>query len=355
MYNTIALQLSLRDFGRTYGHFQSPMDMREALLVEDEKEGIRRRIIAEEIDRVRILNAELRREPMMPRVGRLPPSSSGGFLMGFEPRFPPLEQQPQQVQERMVMPSGERLGLGISSAGMPASREFGYVEMVPFKERRVELSSSEVPFEQRSVTPMVSEMPSKNHGVQSRILELKPKPPSNPEQMSKELNISGVGATTEHDKENDKLLAKPNVNLSGVKRREEMAAEAVRSSDLPTNGVPKKKIKNGWGCALCQVSVTSERDLNSHLKGRKHKHKSMEVALTAQGNGKSLRTGGFPEEHKPLNLDATLDVPMAEKKQKTGETASIPEGKDATLLQIEHNADNSRNDKEEAGKGAEKV
>nr|GLL20146.1 uncharacterized protein LOC109173015 isoform X3 [Ipomoea trifida] len=165
-----------------------------------------------------------------------------------------------------------------------------------------------------------------------------------------------------------------------------MAAEAVISSDLPTNGVPKKKIKYGWDCALCQVSVTSERDLNAHLKGRKHKsmernlnaqgngknlrtgekhlkgrkHKSMEDALRAQGNGKSLRTGGFPEEHKPLNLDATLDDPMAEKKLKTGETASIPEDKDAPLLQIEHHADNSKsnadsvNDKDEAGKDAEK-
>ncbi|XP_031110391.1 uncharacterized protein LOC116014473 [Ipomoea triloba] len=326
------------------------MDMRQALLIEDEKEGIRRRIIAEEIDRVRILSAELRREPMMPRVGRLPPPPNGAFLMGFEPRFPPQEQQPQHrcVLERMAIPFGERPGVGISSAGMPASREFGCVEMVPFKEQRVELSISEKPFEQRSVTPMISEIPSKNHGVQSRILELKP--PSNPEQMSKELNISGVGATTEHDKEKDKLLAKPNVNLSGVKRKGEMAAEAVISSDLPTNGVPKKKIKDGWDCALCQVSVTSERNLNEHLKGRKHK------SMERKGNGKSLRTGGFPEEHKPLNLDATPDDPMAEKKLKTGETASIPEDKDAPLLQIEHHADNSKinadsvNDKEEAGK-----
>lgn len=179
------------------------MDMREALRIEDEKEGIRRRIIAEEIARARISAAGPRREPMMegewalPRVGRLPPS--GAFLTEFEPRFPPLEQQPQH---RLVQVIGEGLGMGVSSAGMPARREFGHFEMAPFNEPRVELSISKLPFEQQSVKPMVPEIPSKNQSVQSRILELKPA--SDPE---KELKISGVGATTtEHDKEKDKLL-----------------------------------------------------------------------------------------------------------------------------------------------------
>lgn len=120
-----------------------------------------------------------------------------------------------------------------------------------------------------------------------------------------------------------------------------MAAEAVISSDLPTTGVSKKKIKDGLNCALCQVSVTSECVLNSHLKGRKHK--CMEAALREQGNGKGLRTGDFPKEHRLINLDDTADGPMGEKKLKTGETASIPEDKDAALLQIEHNSDNSKN------------
>ncbi|BFG40332.1 hypothetical protein CerSpe_266060 [Prunus speciosa] len=76
-------------------------------------------------------------------------------------------------------------------------------------------------------------------------------------------------------------LAKPDPNLSGVKRKTPPTASA---SELPPTGL-KKKPKEIWSCAMCQVSARSQKVFNQHLNGKKHK--ANEARLRAQKLGKS--------------------------------------------------------------------
>ncbi|PQP98406.1 uncharacterized protein Pyn_21989 [Prunus yedoensis var. nudiflora] len=75
--------------------------------------------------------------------------------------------------------------------------------------------------------------------------------------------------------------AKPDPNLSGVKRKTPPTAGA---SELPPTGL-KKKPKEIWSCAMCQVSARSQKVFNQHLNGKKHK--ANEARLRAQKLGKS--------------------------------------------------------------------
>ncbi|KAH9654361.1 c2h2-type domain-containing protein [Citrus sinensis] len=64
------------------------------------------------------------------------------------------------------------------------------------------------------------------------------------------------------------MLAKPDPNLCGSKRK--ASTPPAASVELPL--MSSKKTKE-WSCALCQVSATSERGLDEHLQGKKHKAK----------------------------------------------------------------------------------
>ncbi|KAK7849123.1 hypothetical protein CFP56_003755, partial [Quercus suber] len=88
------------------------------------------------------------------------------------------------------------------------------------------------------------------------------------------------------------LQAKPAPNISGAKRKAETAS-AGGTSELPPFGL-KKRPKEEWSCAICQVSALSERALNEHLQGRKHKAK--EAGLRAQRTGRS--TSSTPSTKK---------------------------------------------------------
>ncbi|KAF3958014.1 hypothetical protein CMV_017027 [Castanea mollissima] len=92
-----------------------------------------------------------------------------------------------------------------------------------------------------------------------------------------------VRPPSETNKDKLIVLAKPTPNVSGAKRKAETAS-AGGTSELPPFGL-KKRPKEEWSCAICQVSVSSERALNEHLQGRKHKAK--EAGLRAQRTGRS--------------------------------------------------------------------
>lgn len=67
------------------------------------------------------------------------------------------------------------------------------------------------------------------------------------------------------------LQAKPKPNLSGAKEKA-VKPSAASSSEPPTIGL-KKRPKEEWSCALCQVSTANEKVLSEHLRGKKHKAK----------------------------------------------------------------------------------
>ncbi|KAK4415185.1 hypothetical protein Salat_2625700 [Sesamum alatum] len=66
-------------------------------------------------------------------------------------------------------------------------------------------------------------------------------------------------------------------NTSGSKRK--VATPPWRPEFRP-DGMLRKKAKEEWSCALCQVSATTELPVNQHLHG--NKHKSKEAAFIPQ-------------------------------------------------------------------------
>ncbi|XP_073067027.1 uncharacterized protein [Primulina eburnea] len=79
----------------------------------------------------------------------------------------------------------------------------------------------------------------------------------------------------------------------GCKFSEVMNAHKLGNIELRTDVMTNKKSKE-WTCALCQVIATSEKDLNEHVLGKKHKSKV--AALSAQRTGENLNTGLFPKK-----------------------------------------------------------
>lgn len=120
----------------------NPNDMREAIQRELEKERIREEIIASEISRKRVLEAEVRRELMMEREMALRRADVGGFAFlshRFEPlphRLPILPHGSGGVgsfEEQIVSSLQDRIGLG---TGPRSNRETGRLEMVPFQRHK---------------------------------------------------------------------------------------------------------------------------------------------------------------------------------------------------------------------------
>lgn len=46
----------------------------------------------------------------------------------------------------------------------------------------------------------------------------------------------------------------------------------------------KKKAKVEWSCAVCEFSAFSERQLNEHLRGRKHKNEESKMRRAQKGS-----------------------------------------------------------------------
>nr|GLL34324.1 uncharacterized protein LOC109166316 isoform X2 [Ipomoea trifida] len=296
------------DFGHSRGYFQNQMDLRETIRRQIEKERIREEILAQEIARRRILEAEVRMELMRER--------EAAMLRGQLP-------DERSLEERIVRLIEERLGVGISSTGVAARGENGRSQVVPIREWSIEPWTSEVPFKQQSVEP--------------RLFELKP----HSEFQSLEPNISEVKPAPELGKEKERIVfkAKPD-GVSGVKRKMETPPEVAISSELPT-GVPKKKVKEEWSCALCQVSATSKDGLNEHLRGKKHKSK--EAGLKAHRSAKNFSIGLFPKKPKPVVLAEMADD-VKSKESLSGVVAmkGCPNGNDAPSLQIDRAVDDSK-------------
>ncbi|XP_052295334.1 uncharacterized protein LOC102612797 isoform X19 [Citrus sinensis] len=78
---------------------------------------------------------------------------------------------------------------------------------------------------------------------------------------------------------------KPYPNLCGSKQE---AATLPADSGKPCSTGSKKPMH--WSCALCQVSSTSKRDLDEHLRGKKHKAKEEELLGAQKWTKKSTES-----------------------------------------------------------------
>ncbi|XP_052295319.1 uncharacterized protein LOC102612797 isoform X5 [Citrus sinensis] len=81
------------------------------------------------------------------------------------------------------------------------------------------------------------------------------------------------------------LQVKPYPNLCGSKQ--EAATLPADSGKLRLMGLKKPM---HWSCALCQVSSTSKRDLDEHLRGKKHKAKEEELLGAQKWTKKSTES-----------------------------------------------------------------
>ncbi|GMP63970.1 hypothetical protein CsSME_00025444 [Camellia sinensis var. sinensis] len=261
------------DFGRPAEFFRNPNDVREAIQRELEKQRIREEIVAGEIARKRLLEAEVRREMLMEREMALRGAerfslfsgSAAVSAMQFEPRLSLLHQSDgRSLEERLALSLEDRLGY-------QARRGNGGFGTFSFQ-----------------------------HNAEPKISEVK-----TPSEVSKEKII---------------FLGKPEESFSGAKRKA-VTPPVSGGSELPSISGSNKKLKEEWSCALCHVSATSEQGLNEHLQGRKHK--AREAGLRALRTGKNYAIGLFPKKSaKPtIQIIETIDNKISEllPVNKTGE------------------------------------
>ncbi|KAI4377290.1 hypothetical protein MLD38_014947 [Melastoma candidum] len=101
------------------------------------------------------------------------------------------------------------------------------------------------------------------------------------------------------DKDRVVVLPKPDPILFGAnKRKAGWKSAALVSTDSPMAHLAKKP-KGRWVCDLCEVSATSEKVLNDHLQGKKHRlmeaqirGKEIETGLTKDGESEEARVRG---------------------------------------------------------------
>ncbi|KAJ9141179.1 hypothetical protein P3X46_031748 [Hevea brasiliensis] len=239
---------SAQAFGANYPNIDprlSPELMRNKTLQREiEKERIREEIIAKEIA-WRVLQAEVRRELMMERemAMRVGDGEGGGSTFGERPTM--------RLEPRPWFPF-----------------------MNQFDNRRLEELSA---FHGRGVFDWWLQSP----------------------RVSEALVAPVVKPALEDNKDKLIVLAKPDPNHCGAKRKAATPPEGG-AAGLPYAGL-KKKLKEDWSCALCQVSATSERGLIEHLRGKKHKAK--EARLRANKMAKNPRSMPLPKNStKPAKL-----------------------------------------------------
>ncbi|XP_057767816.1 uncharacterized protein LOC130988077 [Salvia miltiorrhiza] len=204
----------------------------EVIHREIEKEWIRREIIMSEILRRRALEAEVRRDMMRETEMTLkrggigfpfgPPSTIG---LDLSMRLPLAE---TRAEERFF----DKRSMSVTQRHVwNDTREGGRSEPLPFQRASIDVRTP------RDSTTRDSEVKFVSGGSNEKKLII--------------------------------LQAKPVENITGVKRP---SSGSGASETQPDGNLKKKKkkVKDEWSCALCQVIATSERDLNEHLKGKKH-------------------------------------------------------------------------------------
>jgi len=73
----------------------------------------------------------------------------------------------------------------------------------------------------------------------------------------------------------------PSQNASSATEETKGTAESDRAGGEFPQGSTQQEVQKKWTCALCLVTMTSKKDLNSHLTGRKHSD-TIEALLIAK-------------------------------------------------------------------------
>ncbi|CAI9098800.1 OLC1v1035507C1 [Oldenlandia corymbosa var. corymbosa] len=262
-------------FGWVDNSFGPSNNVKEEIQRALEKERIREEIIAAEIARRRILEAEVRAELKLERELAMRVREGNAFgkvsypmeagLPSESRGFPFLQDaKGRSLEERIAMYAEESLR-------MRARCETQGFDVVPFQPSR-------------TISPKVEE-PAPSHSENGQ------------------------------QKEKIVFLTKPGADLSGMKRK---AVSPVEVSAKQLFNVKNTKRNGVWSCDICEVSTTSERALNEHIQGKKHKSK--EAALKEKKNC-NIGLGVVPNKKLKPVIEVTHSVDM-EQGVKIGEVAS---------------------------------
>ncbi|KAL9242211.1 hypothetical protein vseg_016232 [Gypsophila vaccaria] len=126
------------------------------------------------------------------------------------------------------------------------------------------------------------------------------------------------------------VLAKPRSNLSDLKRKT-MMPSVGGAMDV------YKKPKEGWSCALCQITTTSEQGLKDHYRGKKHQARESGTLPHMTGFGtvplpKILSTNTV----KPLTLLKRPSNPSLKNEGKSGVGSSLTNVGNSTTRKTNH-------------------
>ncbi|XP_052182704.1 uncharacterized protein LOC127795207 isoform X2 [Diospyros lotus] len=316
------------DDRRMMESFRNPIDVREAVRREIEKEKIREEIIAKEIARKRLLEAEVRREMMVEREmalrrgERFPLLSTSAPASGqFEPGLPQLHylSTSRSIEERLALSLQERLPY-------EGRRGIGGFEMAPFQRAEPKISQGKSSSEEKM--DLALELQGYHpRGVVGGLGALPFQRSSSELKMISEV----VG------KEKIVFLAKPEGNPSGTKRKA-VTLPVQGDSELPL-AASKKKVKQEWNCPICQVTATSEQSLKEHFGGRKHRSR---IGQTSQETAKNYAIGFSPKNSgkPPGNQNPKHEEGELEQVKNTGEA----------ILFKKSNSDVKNKNSQEAGR-----
>jgi len=94
---------------------------------------------------------------------------------------------------------------------------------------------------------------------------------------------------------------------AGEIKEKTVGAAGGENKAVETTGL--EKVQREWTCALCQVRTTCEKNLHSHLQGRRHMEKRQELKASMQMNKAkcSSSSAASPEPRKTHNVDRLYD------------------------------------------------
>ncbi|KAI3524307.1 hypothetical protein L1887_02960 [Cichorium endivia] len=281
------------------------VNMKDAIQRELEKEMIREKIMAEEVERFHVLEAEVRRELMMGRElmamqsGRGVPSS---FMVG---------PQPDEFKETATSHTGNPYASTLPDAKfkpppslLPAAG--GSTEFKSCISKKMEWRCSICKISAPCERGLLEHLAGKKHHAKAASIVIKNTPKCVPSLNKKmewkclicevsvpcELGLQDHLAGKKHKAKVEALRA-DNIEKAkmsgetheplGIKNSPECApnnSEEDKKKQLPPSlpavagsvELPKKKME--WRCPICKVCLTSEIDLQTHLAGKKHKAKA---------------------------------------------------------------------------------
>lgn len=221
--------------------------MRDMIQRELEKEMIREKIIAEEVERFKVLEAEVRKELM---IGReiMALKSGSGFPSSFMPSGNPSGTTLHAAKPEPPPPS-------IPAAGVST-------ELNSCSSKKIELRCTICKTSASSERNLLQHLAGRKHHAKAASIVVKNPPkcaPSLRKKMDWRCPICKVSAPCERGLQD---------HLAGKKHQAEV--EAMRVDNIEK---AMKSLDLEWRCPICRVKSTSEIDLQNHLAGKKHKAK----------------------------------------------------------------------------------